>query len=155
MMERPYVTWKGAAHLAAKGEEWKVRLLNENGKHNKFWEVYGTGTTGEVRVRYGKIGATGTVVIKDYEYARKNVRAKLGRSGDKQYRYDAQTDLIFPDPGSATPKPKKPAVKKKKAVAKKKAAPKPPPEPPKPAVKLTNKQKLKRSIARRMSEADW
>jgi predicted DNA-binding WGR domain protein len=151
------VSWEGAEKLASLGYPWKVCIINTNGKHNKFWEISGKEKNATVYVRYGKIGAEGTIIIKNFAYAQKKLKEKMRKSGDAQYRYDPVTDMFFPATPEdlkmlfpeSKPEPKpEPKPTKKKAV-KKTAKPKPAPQP------MTKKQKLKQSIERRMREAEW
>ena len=60
-----------------RGEAWCFRLECTEGKHNKFWQCSGTGTSGDVLVRYGRIGGDGTTLIKDFDYAFDNASKKI------------------------------------------------------------------------------
>lgn len=82
-----------AAHKAR--VPWRIRLVfqgnnpdNVSGVSSKFWEAYQDApdfTTGQVHVRWGKIGASGSSMVKTWEYVEDMLPEKLA----KGYRYDS------------------------------------------------------------------
>lgn len=81
--------------------------------HDKFWEAWGVGKSGEVRVRYGRNGTDGTVIIKNWSYVSKKGREKISNGYVEK---SSERTRITPEPDtppSFTLNEKKEVVPKK------------------------------------------
>lgn len=76
-------------------EPWFFHAEMVEGKHDKFWEVWGV-AKGEIRVRYGRNGSVGNTLLKPFSYFTKNSLKKI----EKGYKVCATVSIAVPVPDS-------------------------------------------------------
>jgi predicted DNA-binding WGR domain protein len=90
----------GAQRAFHAGTPWRIRLVfrgansaNVSGRSDKFWEASQDGEhlkTGTVLIRWGKLGSTGSSMVKTWSYVETTLPEKLG----KGYQYDLPKPTI-------------------------------------------------------------
>ena len=86
-MKRPTNRRKRTNRLRGRGKHWNNLYLEYNkGKSHKFWEITRDNT--KITTRWGKLGAKGRELTKNYEFqaeAKKQYQAKIDAKKKKGY----------------------------------------------------------------------